>query len=98
MKMKMKRTKARLSRFSLVIPDPKAGDRPFEQRPYGRLRMNEAMTKELHRILVEELAELKAKYAAERSIDVRSQNTRISLNLTRKLLDNVEGVIEEKGW
>jgi hypothetical protein len=103
MKMMRKRTTRSLSprwtrtsgRTSLlVVPDPDKGDRPFDARPYGRVRMNEAMAREAARIFrdeIERLLEVKHSEATGPSV-------RHSLRNTEKLLQNVVGMMEEKGW
>lgn len=80
-------------RSSLVVPDPDKGDRPFDARPYGRVRMNEAMAREAERIFRDEIARL-----LELKRGAAGASVKHSLRSTEHLLQNVLGMMREKGW
>lgn len=85
----------------LVTPDPSRGDRPFDQRPYGRLRLTEPMANQLLGILQNEIKLLRVE--RRRLIDRGVSPELIAeveedLKLTRKIDENLTGMMAEKGW
>lgn len=89
------RTRMTSGQSSLVIPNEAEGDRPFDQRPYGRVRLNEAMAHELERLCRTEIDRLLDLKAGGRGLDELNDH---SLRNVRKILNNVIGMKEEKGW
>lgn len=86
--------------WKLIVPDLDKGDRPFEDRPYGRLRLTESQASRLADILAEELSYLRT----ERRMAIDRGDTREKarfedlLKETRKLRDLTNGLRVEKGW
>ncbi len=85
--------------LKLVVPDPSRGDRPFADRPYGRLRMNEAMAQKLRQMLLTEVDDLrKQRWLINNGNDGNLRAVDHDLKNTRKLLENLEGMMREKEW
>jgi hypothetical protein len=71
-------------------------DRPFNQRPYGRLRVREDGARRLKALLEREWYRLHAKKA---ELDgPEAYETVLELREVERLLDDLRGVIAEKGW
>lgn len=82
----------------LITPDPSKGDRPFEDRPYGRLRLTQPLAVRLQEMVEDEIEYLRneRRLRKEKELDLHDIDT--LLKETRKIGDLLQGLAVEKQW
>lgn len=75
--------------------DGQVTGQPFEERPYGRVRLSEGLLRRLRSILIEEMGRT-SPTDDENSAQRRKRERRHQQ--AADILHNVEGTLAEKGW